>query len=64
VRLGGNDYNLREAAGACGDLGTLIPFLVGYLTIARMDPVGVLVAFGLFKIFVASTSRHPFLSSP
>ena len=30
---GGNTYNLRELAGAFGDLGTLIPFLVGYITI-------------------------------
>lgn len=59
MRFGGNAYDLREAAGAFGDLGTLIPFLVGYLTIARMDPVGVLVAFGLFKIFAGLYFRTP-----
>lgn len=59
VRLGGNVYDLREAAGAFGDLGTLIPFLVGYLTIARMDPVGVLVSFGLFKIIAGLYFRTP-----
>jgi len=59
VRLGGNEYDLREAAGAFGDLGTLIPFLVGYLTIAKMDPVGVLVAFGLFKIIAGLYFRTP-----
>lgn len=64
MRVGGNDYNLREAAGAFGDLGTLIPFLVGYLTIARMDPVGVLVAFGLFKIFVGLYFRTPLPIQP
>ena len=51
VRFGGNAYDHSELAGAFGDLGTLIPFLVGYITIARVDPTGVLVAFGLFKIF-------------
>ncbi|HZM24799.1 MAG TPA: hypothetical protein VFC02_23820 [Anaerolineales bacterium] len=35
---GGNAYNLRELAGAFGDLGTLIPFLVGYITIYRVVP--------------------------
>ena len=40
----GNAYNLRELAGAFGDLGTLIPFLIGYITISKLDPVGVLVA--------------------
>jgi len=64
LRIGGNDYNLREAAGACGDLGTLIPFLVGYLTIARMDPVGVLVAFGLFKIVVGLYFKTPLPIQP
>ena len=64
MRLGGNDYNLREAAGAFGDLGTLIPFLVGYLTIARMDPVGVLVAFGLFKVVVGLYFKTPLPIQP
>jgi MFS superfamily sulfate permease-like transporter len=59
MRLGGNDYDLREAGGAFGDLGTLIPFLVGYLTIARMDPVGVLVAFGVFKIAAGLYFKTP-----
>lgn len=59
VRLGGNEYDLREASGAFGDLGTLIPFLVGYLTIARIDPAGVLVAFGLFKIAAGLYFRTP-----
>jgi hypothetical protein len=48
VNLHGNVYDLRELAGAFGDLGILIPLLAGYITIAKMDPVGVLVAFGLF----------------
>ena len=59
MRIGGNDYDVREAAGAFGDLGTLIPFLVGYLTIAKMDPVGVLVSFGLFKIFAGLYFKTP-----
>jgi MFS superfamily sulfate permease-like transporter len=59
VRIGGNEYNLRELAGAFGDLGTLIPFLVGYITISKMDPVGVLVAFGLFKIVTGLYFKTP-----
>ena len=59
MKIGGNAYDLRELAGAFGDLGTLIPFLVGYITISKMDPVGVLVAFGLFKIFVGLYFRTP-----
>ena len=59
MKIGGNEYDLQELAGAFGDLGTLIPFLVGYITITKMDPVGVLVAFGLFKIFVGLYFRTP-----
>lgn len=59
MRIGGNEYDLQELAGAFGDLGTLIPFLVGYITISKMDPVGVLVAFGLFKIFVGLYFKTP-----
>jgi predicted benzoate:H+ symporter BenE len=59
MKIGGNEYDLQELAGAFGDLGTLIPFLVGYITISKMDPVGVLVAFGLFKIFVGLYFRTP-----
>jgi MFS superfamily sulfate permease-like transporter len=59
VRIGGNAYDVREFAGAFGDVGTLIPFVVGYITVARMDPAGVLIAFGLFKIVAGVVYRTP-----
>lgn len=59
MRLLGNDYNKMELAGAFGDLGTLIPFIVGYITLNKMDPLGILVAFGIFKIFVGLYFRTP-----
>jgi len=59
MRIWGNDYNKMEFAGAFGDLGTLIPFVVGYITINKMDPLGILVAFGLFKIFAGLYFRTP-----
>jgi len=59
VTRGRNAYNVRELAGAFGDLGTFIPFLVGYLTVSKMDPVGILVAFGMFKIFAGLYFRTP-----
>jgi len=59
MRLWGNDYNRMEFAGAFGDLGTLIPFVVGYITLNKMDPLGILVSFGLFKIFVGLYFRTP-----
>ena len=59
MRLWGNNYNKMEFAGAFGDLGTLIPFVVGYITLNKMDPLGILVAFGIFKIFVGLYFRTP-----
>lgn len=59
MRLWGNEYNKMEFAGAFGDLGTFIPFVVGYITLNKMDPLGILVSFGLFKIFVGLYFRTP-----
>lgn len=41
-----------ELAGACGDLGTLLPHTIGAITVAGLAPAGVLVGFGAF--FIAS----------
>lgn len=35
-----------ECAGACGDLGTFIPHVVGAMTVAGLAPAGVLFGFG------------------
>jgi predicted benzoate:H+ symporter BenE len=43
---------LGEVGGACGDLGTFIPHVVGALTVAGLAPAGVLFGFG--AAFVAS----------
>jgi MFS superfamily sulfate permease-like transporter len=64
MRLWGNEYNKMEFAGAFGDLGTLIPFVVGYITLNKMDPLGILVAFGLFKIFAGLYFRTPIPIQP
>ncbi len=36
--MGRNVYDHRELAGAFGDLGTLIPFVLGYIAVTRIDP--------------------------
>ena len=43
---------LSEVGGACGDLGTFIPHVVGAMTVAGLAPAGVLLGFG--ASFVAS----------
>jgi len=41
---------LQEASGACGDLGTFIPHVIGAITVAGLAPAGVLFGFGLFLV--------------
>ena len=43
-----NLYNKMEWAGAFGDVGTLIPFVVAYITIVKVPPSG---------FFLCSVSR-------
>ena len=59
-----NRYDRMEWAGAFGDLGTLIPFVVGYIAVLKMDPVGVLLAFGLTKVAVGLFYRTPMPVQP
>jgi len=54
-----NVYTLQEFAGAFGDLGTLIPFVVGYISINHMDPAGILIAFGVFKLWAGLYFKTP-----
>jgi MFS superfamily sulfate permease-like transporter len=60
----GNRYDLRELNGAFGDLGTLIPFVLGYVTVNRLDPAGVLTAFGVLMIVVGLWYRTPMPVQP
>src|SRR6202049_4020501 len=41
---------LQEASGACGDLGTFIPHVIGAMTVAGLAPAGVLFGFAAFLI--------------
>lgn len=59
-----NRYDLKELAGAFGDLGTLVPFVVAYLAIVKMDPGGVLLGFGVVMIATGLWYRTPFPVQP
>jgi hypothetical protein len=52
-------FDRMEWAGACGDLGTLIPFLAAYVALAGVDPFGMLLAFGLAYIATGIAYRAP-----
>ncbi len=64
MRLWGNEYNRMEFAGAFGDLGTFIPFVAAYITLNKMDPLGILIAFGVFKIFAGLYFKTPMPIQP
>ena len=62
--LRGNRFDRMEWAGAFGDLGTLIPFVVAYLSMLSLDPFGVLFSFGLAMIVCGVVYRTPFPVQP
>src|SRR2546421_7490132 len=64
MRIAGNEFDRSELAGAFGDLGTLIPFVVGYITINRLDPQGVLLGFGLLAVATGLYFRPPMSVQP
>lgn len=64
VVAAGNRYDRMEWAGAFGDLGTLIPFVVAYIGMVGMDPYGILFAFGVSLIVCGAYYRTPMPVQP
>lgn len=59
-----NVYGHMEWAGAFGDIGTLIPFIVAYITIVGVDPLGLLFMFGISKIVSGLYYKTPIPIQP
>jgi MFS superfamily sulfate permease-like transporter len=59
-----NRFDRMEFAGAFGDLGTLVPFLIAYLGVLKMDPADVLFAFGLAMLVCGFVYRTPIPVQP
>ncbi|MGH8686534.1 MAG: putative sulfate/molybdate transporter [Burkholderiales bacterium] len=55
----GNRYDRAEWAGAFGDLGTLLPFVLAYIAVVRIDPAGLLLGFGTCMIAAGLYYRTP-----
>ena len=53
-----------DLGGALGDLGTLLPFLVGFIVVAGVQPTSILLAFGLSMIVVGWRFGVPFPVQP
>src|SRR6516225_5112221 len=59
-----NRFDRMEIAGAFGDLGTLVPFVVAYIGVLKMDPFGVLFAFGFAMVICGFVYRTPIPVQP
>jgi hypothetical protein len=60
----GNRFDRMEWAGAFGDLGTLIPFVVAYIAILKIDPFGILFSFGAAMLICGLYYKTPFPVQP
>jgi len=59
-----NRFDRMEWAGAFGDLGTLVPFVVAYIAVLGVDPFGVLFAFGVSLVVCGLYYKTPFPVQP
>lgn len=57
-------FNRMEWAGSFGDLGTFIPFVVAYIVVVKVDPFGMLFAFGAAMIACGLYYRTPMPVQP
>jgi predicted ribosomally synthesized peptide with SipW-like signal peptide len=52
-------FDRNEWAGSLGDLGTLVPFLLAYVTLVGIAPAGMLLAFGIALVATGAWYRIP-----
>jgi hypothetical protein len=59
-----NKFGRMEWAGAFGDLGTLIPFVVAYIAVLKIEPFGMLFCFGAAMVICGAYFKTPFPVQP
>lgn len=57
-------FNLTEFGGALGDWGTLIPFIIGYISIVGLNPAGVFLCLGITNIVLGIKFNLPLPVQP
>ncbi|NVM34887.1 MAG: hypothetical protein HWN81_04780 [Candidatus Lokiarchaeota archaeon] len=57
-------FTLREFGGAFGDWGTLIPFVIGYISIVGLSPAGIFLTLGLTNIIIGIKFNLPLPVQP
>lgn len=58
------EFNIRELAGSMGNLGTLLPFAIGYIVVCGLDPAGLLIMIGLAHIVTGLVFKIPLPVEP
>ena len=64
MQVSGFRFDIREASGALGDLGTLLPLMLGAIAVAGLAPTPVLAGFGLAYCATALAYRLPIPVQP
>jgi hypothetical protein len=57
-------FTLREFGGAFGDWGTLIPFVIGYISIVGLSPAGIFLTLGITNIVLGIKFNLPLPVQP
>ncbi|MFX0058667.1 MAG: putative sulfate/molybdate transporter [Candidatus Hodarchaeota archaeon] len=57
-------FTLRELGGALGDWGTLIPFIIGYVSIVGLNPAGIFFCLGITNIILGIKFNLPLPVQP
>jgi MFS superfamily sulfate permease-like transporter len=57
-------FTLNELSGAFGDWGTLIPFLIGYVSLVKLNPAGIFLCLGLTNIILGIRYNLPLPVQP
>jgi MFS superfamily sulfate permease-like transporter len=52
-------FDRHECAGAFGDLGTLLPFVIGLISVCGLDAGALFITLGLFNLLCAVAFRVP-----
>ncbi len=57
-------FTIRELGGAFGDWGTLIPFIIGYISISGLNPSGIFLCLGITNIVLGIRYNLPLPVQP
>lgn len=57
-------FSIRELGGSLGDWGTLIPFIIGYVSIVGFNPAGIFLTLGITNIILGIKFNLPLPVQP